>query len=117
MARRYFYDSGEEEIGPVSGEELLRLRAEGEIDNDTWVRRETSRTWRPLRGVDLREEEEELRNPSLLKLLLRNMTLLGVLKILAVLVVVVAVLVTLAAFMWPVLLVLLVVWMLSRLSR
>ena len=38
MARKFIYDNGEEKLGPVTGRELLRLRAEGEIEDNTWVR-------------------------------------------------------------------------------
>ena len=69
MARKFYYDTGEEKVGPVSGEDLLRLRASGDIGDETWVRRSDSATWRPLHSVNLNEEEEKLRNPGLFKIL------------------------------------------------
>lgn len=120
MARRYFYDNGEEKVGPVSGEDLLRLCSEGEIDGDTWVRRDSSRTWRPLRSVDLREEEEELRNPSLLRLLWRGVMKLGfwrLLSALMMLLIFALVLASMAYFLWPVLLVVVLLWLFMRLGR
>lgn len=120
MARRYYYDNGEEKVGPVSGEDLLRLCSEGEIDGDTWVRRDSSRTWRPLRSVDLREEEEEMRNPSLLRWLWRLVRKLGfwrLLSALLMLLVFALVLASMAYFLWPVLLVVLLLWLMMRLGR
>ena len=32
MARKFYYDHDGEKLGPVSGQELLHLRAQGEID-------------------------------------------------------------------------------------
>lgn len=72
MARKFYYDDGKEKHGPVSGDELVQLRAQGVITNETWVRREDNGTWRPLGTVDLSEEEEEARNPSLLTVLRRS---------------------------------------------
>lgn len=72
MARKFYYDDGSEKHGPVSGDELVRLRAEGTISDETWVRREDNGTWRPLGTVDLHDEEEEARNPSLLGVLRRS---------------------------------------------
>ena len=63
MARSYYYDTGELKKGPVSGNELVRLRSAGEISGDTWVRKANSSTWRRLADVDLREEEEEEATP------------------------------------------------------
>ena len=64
MARKFFYDTGEQKVGPVTGDRLVQLRAAGEIDDSTWVRRADSSTWRPLGSVNLREEEEREANPS-----------------------------------------------------
>ena len=86
MAHKYFYDTGEEKLGPVTGNELVQLRAAGQIDNKTWVRREDSETWRPLGSVDLREEEYEEANPSLWKLLTRHMPVSRLILLVAVLV-------------------------------
>ena len=117
MARKYFYDNGEEKIGPVSGNQLVRLRAAGEISDDTWVRRADSGTWRPLSSVNLREEEQEEANPSLWKLLLRSFSWQTLLMLFALAIIFVAVAAGLIAFAWPLLLVLLIIWALNRISR
>ncbi|MBQ2380695.1 MAG: DUF4339 domain-containing protein [Akkermansia sp.] len=117
MARKFYYDTGKEKIGPVSGNELVQLRAAGEIDNKTWVRREDSSTWRPLGSTDLREEEEEEANPSLWKLLFRNASVGQVVLFVAVAVVMLLLLVGVLGFAWPVLLVVVAVWLLARAIR
>ncbi len=106
MARTYYYDTGERKVGPVSGEDLLRMRATGELSGDTWVRVSTSSTWRPLAAVDLREEEEEARNPSLWKILTRNLSLRSILLLAALFVVFIVGAVLFLKVFWPVLLVL-----------
>ena len=58
MSRKFYYDTGTEKVGPVSGADLVRLRASGTITDQTWVRRADNNTWRPLSTVNLREEEE-----------------------------------------------------------
>lgn len=117
MARKYYYDTGEEKIGPVTGNELVQLRADGQIDNKTWVRRDGSSTWRPLESVDLREEEEEEANPGLWKLLTRNLST-GNLILLGSVVVVVALLVFgVLSVAWPFVLVAIAVWLLARAVR
>lgn len=111
MARKFYYDDGNEKHGPVSGDELVRLREEGSISNDTWVRREDNGTWRPLGTVDLHAEEEEARNPSILGLLRRN-GLLGpaILFVLAAVVIIVLAM-GLVAVSWPVILIIMVIWL------
>lgn len=117
MPRRYYYDTGTEKIGPVSGEELLRLRAEGTLSDDTWVRREDNGTWRPLRTVDLRREEEAAANPSLWSLLLRS-GLLGPLVLLALGAVVFLLLAAgVVRVFWPLLLVIFIVWLFGKALR
>lgn len=117
MARKYYYDTGEEKIGPVSGTDLVRLRARGEIGDNTWVRRADSSTWRPLASVNLREEEEEERNPGLLTILRRS----GLLGPLLLLILGLAIFIVLAVgaiqLFWPVLLVLFIIWIFSRALR
>ncbi len=98
----------------MSGEDLVRLRAAGEINADTWVRRAESATWRHLAQVDLREEEEAEANPSFWRLLRRHVPPGTLLMLAALAVVLVLILVGLASVMWPVLLVLAVLWLLSR---
>lgn len=117
MARRFYYDTGEEKIGPISGEDLLRMRASGEIASDTWVRAEDSQTWRPLHSVNLKEEEEELRNPSLLKLLLRNASWQVIAMTIAIGVILIVLLAGAVSVLWPLILALLAVWFIQRLIR
>ncbi|MBR1979627.1 MAG: DUF4339 domain-containing protein [Akkermansia sp.] len=114
MARKYFYDTPQGKVGPVSGEDLVRLRAAGEIDGDTWVRRENSSTWRHLSKMDLRKEEEAEANPSFWTMLRRHVPLSTLIIFVALAIVFVMLLVGLASVLWPVLLVLLVLWLLSR---
>lgn len=59
MARKFYYDADGEKLGPVTGQELIYLRAEGEISDNTWVRPEDSQTWRPYAATDLREERKK----------------------------------------------------------
>ena len=106
MAKHFFYDTGEKKVGPVSGNELVRLRARGEIADDTWVRLESSSTWRPLSQINLREEEEEEANPSLWRLFMRHFSWRSLLLLAALLVVVIAVGVGLLVVAWPIVLVL-----------
>lgn len=117
MARKYYYDTGEKTIGPVTGNELVQLRASGELSADTWVRRADSKTWRPLSGIDLREEEAEEANPSLLKLLWRHLSPGNIILIAAVAITLILLLASIATLAWPVLLVLFVLWILSRALR
>lgn len=114
MAKKYYYDNGTEKIGPITGEELLQLREQGAIPADTWVRRADSETWRPLNSVDLTAEEEELRNPSMLKVLTRSGMLVPLLILLAALAVIIFLVIGAVQFFWPVLLVIFIVWLLSK---
>ncbi len=114
MARKFYYDTGTEKIGPVSGTELVRLRAAGEINDDTWVRRADNNTWRPLHSVNLTEEEEEERNPGFFTLLRRSGLLGPVLLILLGLVFFIVIAVGAIQLFWPVLLVLFVFWLLGK---
>ena len=117
MARKFFYDTGEQKVGPVTGNQLVQLRAAGEINDQTWVRRADSATWRPLGSVNLREEEEQEANPSLWRLLMRSMSWQSLLLLIAVVIIFVAVSIGLLAFAWPVVLVLLFLWLLNRMSK
>ncbi len=117
MARKYYYDTGEAKVGPVDGEELLRLRASGKLAADTWVRAADSSTWRPLASVDLRREEDEAANPGLWKLLLRHIPLSSLILGVAVFVVVVAMLVFFIGAFWPLILAMALVWMLMSIVR
>ncbi len=117
MARKYYYDTGEAKVGPVEGEELLRLRSTGELPGDTWVRAEDSTTWRPLESIDLRKEEVEAANPSFWKMLLRHVPLPSLILGVAVLVVIIAMLVFFIGAFWPLLLILGFGWMLMSSFR
>lgn len=114
MTRRYYYDSGKSKVGPVTGAELLQLRADGEIDGDTWVRRADSSTWRPLAQTDLRQEEEEESNPSFWALLRRFVPLPYLISFALLLLLVLALAIGLLSVAWPLLLVLLFIWLLFR---
>ncbi len=120
MARKYYYDTGEKKVGPVSGTDLLRLRQQGEVQNNTWVRRADSSTWREMQNVDLREEEERQKNPSILRALLSNMSWSSILGLILVLVFIVAmvVLVGIVAFkLLPFIIAILAVWLIYRAVR
>lgn len=114
MARQFYYDTGKEKVGPVSGNDLVRLRDQGAVSPATWVRRADSETWRPLSSVNLKEEEEEEHNPSLWRVLTRNLGIGRLLMIIAVGIVFVMLLAGLVSVLWPVLLVLLLLWLLYR---
>lgn len=117
MAKKFYYDNGSEKVGPITGEALLHLREQGELSADTWVRRADSETWRPLSSVDLTEEEEEERNPSMLRLLKRSGLLIPLVVMFVVFIVMALLLALLLAgavvYLWPVLLVLLGLWLLA----
>lgn len=117
MSRQYYYDTGSEKIGPVSGEDLVELRAEGTINDETWVRRADKGTWRPLKSVNLSEEEEEAANPSLLAVLRRSGLLWPLLLLLLGVILVVVLAAGLAVQLWPLLLALFVFWLLSKALR
>lgn len=117
MARQFYYDTGSEKIGPVSGTELVRLRSTGEINDDTWVRRADNNTWRPLHTVNLREEEEEERNPGFFTLLRRSGLLGPVLVLLLGLVIFIVIAIGAIQLFWPVLLVLFIFWLLGKALR
>lgn len=114
MAHKFYYDTGTEKVGPVSGNDLVRLRASGEINDETWVRRADSETWRPLHTVDLREEEEEERNPGLFAILSRSGLLVPALIMLAGLVIFLVLAVGAIQLFWPVLFVIFVIWLFSK---
>ena len=114
MARRFFYDVDGEKLGPVTGQELLYLRAEGRIDNNTWVRAEDSQTWRPFGHVNLKEERKKAASRSILSQLLRGasprvwfcIAVLGLALLLLLFMVV--------AYAWPILLMLVLIIMFLR---
>lgn len=114
MSHQFYYDDGNEKHGPVSGEKLVELRAQGIISDETWVCRDGSDTWRPLGSVDLSEEEEEARNPSLLTLLRRSGLLWPALIFVLFLGAVIVLLSGLIAVFWPFIVTLLLIWMLMK---
>lgn len=118
---KYYYDTGEQKEGPVTGEELLQLRAEGKISGDTWVRKADSATWRHLSQTDLREEEDAVANPSLWQIL-RRFCPPSTLIILCCVLIVFCVLMFgalsyLLPVLWPIIPVLVIFWLLSRLTK
>ena len=113
MSRKFYYDTGTEKVGPVSGADLVRLRASGTITDQTWVRR-ADNTWRPLSTVNLREEEEEERNPGLFTVLRRSGLLGPVLIFLLGVVAFIVVAIGAIKLLWPVLLVVFILWLLSK---
>lgn len=117
MARKFIYDNGEEKLGPVTGLELLRLRSEGEIDDNTWVRPADSRTWRPLRHTNLRDEKEKEAKRGLWQVLFRRMSFKMMLVLGLVVVVLLAMLVVVGVYLWPLFLILFMIWLLSRLIQ
>jgi hypothetical protein len=117
MARKFYYDTGSEKVGPVTGADLVRLRASGEISNETWVRRADSSTWRPLHTVNLSEEEEEERNPGFYTILRRSGLLGPVLIFILMLVGIIILMVGALQLFWPVLLVLFIFWLLGKALR
>ncbi len=117
MARKFYYDTGSEKVGPVTGADLVRLRASGEISNETWVRRADSSTWRPLHTVNLSEEEEEERNPGFFTILRRSGLLGPVLIFILMLVGIIILMVGALQLFWPVLLVLFIFWLLGKALR
>lgn len=121
MARKFIYDNGEEKLGPVTGLELLRLRSEGEIDDNTWVRPVDSRTWRPLRHTNLRDEKEKEAKrglwSGLWQVLFRRMSFKMMLVLGLVVVVLLAMLVVVGVYLWPLFLILFMIWLLSRLIQ
>ena len=114
MARKFYYDNGTEKVGPVTGADLVRLRASGEITNETWVRRADNNTWRPLHTVNLAEEEEEERNPGLFTVLKRSGLLVPACIMLLGLVLFIFIAIGAIKIFWPVLLLLFIFWLLSK---
>lgn len=114
---KYYYDTGESKVGPVTGNELVRLRAAGEIAPDTWVRRADSQTWRPLSQTDLREEEEQEANPSLWRFFLRHVSLGNIILLAALLIVALAFIIGIISYAYPVVIGIIILLLLVRLLR
>ena len=117
MARKFYYDTGTEKVGPVSGNDLVRLRASGEITDETWVRRADKNTWRPLHTVNLSEEEEEERNPGLFTVLKRSGMLVPALLMAVGLVIFLVLAIGAIWLFWPILLFIFIVWLYTKALR
>lgn len=116
MARHFYYDNGSEKIGPVSGEELVELRAQGRINDETWVRRDDNGTWRPLGTVDLSAEEDEVANPSLWTILCRSGLIWPAILLGLGIIAVIVVLTGIVTVFWPVFLFGLFIWFMLQLG-
>lgn len=114
MSRKFYYDDGNEKHGPVSGDKLVELRAQGVINDETWVRREDNGTWRPLGTVDLSEEEEEARNPSLITVLRRSGLLWPAVVFILLLAAFIIIMTGLIATFWPLIIAIAFVWLLMK---
>ena len=117
MARKFYYDTGTEKVGPVSGNDLVRLRASGEITDETWVRRADNNTWRPLHTVNLSEEEEEERNPGMFTVLKRSGLLVPALFMVVGLVIFLVLAIGAIQLFWPILLFIFIVWLFTKALR
>lgn len=117
MARKFYYDHDGEKLGPVSGQELLHLRAQGEIDGNTWVRPEDSQTWRPLAHTDLREESEKRKNRGPLLQMLSGLSPLTLLLMVLVIVILGGLFVAMLVYGWPLLLLLIAFIMFARIIQ
>lgn len=120
MAQKYFYDDGEEKLGPVHGGDLLQLLSEGKITRDTWVRRAESSTWRRLADTDLKKAEESEKRKSFWRLLWRQMTPATIFGIIALILFIVGLLfagIMLLKVLGPFILVLLFAWMVMRVFK
>lgn len=51
MAQMFFFVSGGEEHGPVSGEQLKQAARDGGLDPDGRIRKEGSQNWTPASQV------------------------------------------------------------------
>ncbi|MFI3243502.1 MAG: GYF domain-containing protein [Akkermansia sp.] len=120
MAQQFYYDSGTEKIGPIKGVDLVQLANEGQITADTWVRRAESSTWRRFADIDLTKEKEIEQKRSVWRALWQQLTPAHLVGIVCLLLFIGGAL-TLGAIalkvLWPILLVLLVFWWLSRVLK
>ncbi len=117
MSRKFYYDIDGEKHGPVTGQELLYLRAGGKIDGKTWVRAENSQTWRPFDSVDLSAERKQQASAGILSQLFRNIPLGTKIAIGLVLLIILVLLVIAIKFLWPILLVILAIAMFSHIIK
>ncbi len=102
----------------MTGAQLLRLQAQGEISAETWVRAESSSTWRQLANVDLQEEQQREQKRSFWSHLWRSMSP-GAIMGLICLLMFIGGMVYLSALtiklIWPFLLFVLMIWFFKRL--
>ncbi len=117
MSTEFYYDTGEEKIGPISASELLLLHQQGTITADTWVRRGDSSTWRRYADTDLRRERQIEKRKSFWRLLWQQMTpgtIFGAICLICFIGGVLTLGVFALKFLWPVLLFLLVFWWMNK---
>ncbi len=120
MARKYYYDTGEEKIGPVTGQDLLRLLSAGRIQRDTWVRREDSSTWRQMENVDLSAEKKREQTMGFWATLWRSLPLSAIFGLLCAFIFIVVILLLLGGLIWtflPFFLALFAIWLIYRAIR
>ncbi len=120
MTRKFYYDTGEEKIGPVTGQDLVRLLQQGEIQEDTWVRRAESSTWRQLANVDLREEEKREKTRNLWSTLWASLppgAIVGLICLLIFVIAAVFFIGSLVVNFFPYIIAIFAVWMLYRVIR
>ncbi len=120
MTRKFYYDTGEEKIGPVTGQDLVRLLQQGEIQEDTWVRRAESSTWRQLANVDLREEQQREKARSFWSNLWASLppgAIVGLICLLIFALAAIFLIGSLVVSFFPYIIAILVVWLLYRAIR
>lgn len=119
-SQRFYYDSGTEKLGPISGAELLRLLASGEVTRETWVRRENSTTWRPLASIDLSKEQEQEKKRTVRRALWNSLSptaILGIICLLAFLVALIYVGILAVQLLWPIILVVIIASLIMRVMK
>ncbi len=114
MSRKFYYDTGEEKGGPVSGFDLLKLRHQGVINDNTWVKEGKSSTWHKLTAVNLSKEEKEAANPSFFHILTHHLSLSTIILFVAVLAVLLVLFVGIFWVAWPFFLLAPVLWLIAR---
>ncbi len=117
MARKFYYDTGEEKIGPVTGQDLLRLLSTGQIQRDTWVRRSESSTWRQMENVDLKDEKKKEQSRGFWYTLWKSLPLSAIIGLICVFVFIIAILLLVGGILWkffPFFLALFAIWLIYR---
>ncbi len=120
MTRKFYYDTGEEKIGPVTGQDLLRLLSTGKIQRDTWVRRAESGTWRQLENVDLREEKKREESRGFWWTLWKSLPVSAIIGLICAIVFVIAILLLVGGIIWtflPFFVALFAIWLIYRVIR